>query len=203
MLNEQEINRIKREVDSYRNIDILSYIDEVMPWMKPIQHTVRRFSELLERSEVTYALISDYAVNFYGIPYWSRDIQFAIKGIDFRQLTSILSESFFGKLVERSGCLTILDLQMNNFLTICSEPNPLRWDDKMVERISKTIMDVKILSPEDYIVHLIKRGGLREIDLAAKILYLKFKAIDKDYISWRARSYNVEKELYALIEKLS
>ncbi len=65
MLDEQEISRIKREVGSYRNIDMLSYIDGMMPWMKPIQYTVRRFSEVLEKSGVTHALISDYAVNFY------------------------------------------------------------------------------------------------------------------------------------------
>jgi hypothetical protein len=203
MLDEQEISRIKREVGSYRNIDMLSYIDGMMPWMKPIQYTVRRFSEVLEKSGVTHALISDYAVNFYGIPYWSKDIQFAVKGVDFHRLTAILSESFFGKLVERSGCLTILDLQMNNFLTICSEPDSLRWDDKMVERISKTMISVKILSPEDYIILLIKHSSLREIDLAAKILYIKFETIDRDYISWRARTYNVEEELFELIEKLS
>lgn len=63
-----------------------------------LQYTVRRFSEVLEKSGVTYALISDYAVNFYRIPYWSKDIQFAVKEVDFHQLTAILSESFFGKL---------------------------------------------------------------------------------------------------------
>jgi len=142
-------------------------------------------------------------VNFYGIPYWSKDIQFAVKGIDFHQLTAILREPFFGKLVERSGFLIILELQMNNFLKICSEPVPLRWDDKIVERIFKTMINIKILSPEDYIILLIKRGSLREIDLAAKILYIKFDTIDRDYISWRARSYNVEEGLFELMEKLS
>ncbi len=73
----------------------------------------------------------------------------------------------------------------------------------MVERISKTMISVKILSPEDYIILLIKRSSLREIDLAAKILYIKFETIDRDYISWRARTYNVEEELFELIEKLS
>jgi hypothetical protein len=90
---------------------------------------------------------------------------------------------------------------MNNFLTICSEPDPLRWGDKMVERISKTMINVKILSPEDYII-LIKPGSLREIDLAAKVLYTKLETIDRDYVSWRARSYSVEEELFELMEKL-
>jgi hypothetical protein len=90
---------------------------------------------------------------------------------------------------------------MNNFLTICSEPDPLRWGDKMVERISKTMINVKILSPEDYII-LIKPGSLREIDLAAKILYTKLETIDRDYVSWRARSYSVEEELFELMKKL-
>jgi len=71
----------------------------------------------------------------------------------------------------------------------------------MVERISKTMINVKILSPEDYII-LIKPGSLREIDLAAKVLYTKLETIDRDYVSWRARSYSVEEELFELMEKL-
>lgn len=203
MLDERVIERIKKEVDSYRNIDVLAYVDEMMPWMKPIQYTVKRLSRILEESNLTYALISDYAVNLYGIPYWSRDIQFAVRGIDFQRLTNILTKSHFEKLLEKHGCLTILDLQINNFLTISSEPGSLTWDEEMVKKIFKTKMNVKILAPEDYVVLLLKRGGLREIDLALKILYMNLTAMDKDYLYWRARLYNVEKELHELVEKLS
>ncbi|MEM3643598.1 MAG: hypothetical protein QW120_01470 [Nitrososphaerota archaeon] len=203
MLDEREIERIKKEVDSYRNIDILSYVDEMMPWMRPIQHTIIRVSKLLEESNITYALISDYTVNFYGIPYWSRDIRFAVRRISFQELTAILTESHFEKLLEETNCLTILDSQMNNFLVFSSEPEPLRWDDEMVKRLSKTIINTRILALEDYIIILLKRGGLREIDLALKILYKNLENIDRGYLYLRARSINVEEELRELMDKLA
>lgn len=203
MLNEREIEKIKKEVDSYKNVDILSYVDEMMPWMKPIKYTIIRASKMLEEFNLTYALISDYSVNFYGIPYWSRDIQFAVRGISSQELTTILTKSYFEKLFEKTGCLTVLDHQINNFLMVCNEPEPLKWNDEMVERISKTIINVRILAPEDYVILLLKRGSLREIDLAAKILYKNLENIDRGYLYRRARLYHLEKELHELIEKLT
>ena len=201
MLSEQEIARIKREVEMYRGLDISSYINEMMPWMKPIYYTIKRASQILE-DFTSYALISDYAVNLYGIPYWSKKIKFAVKNFELERFTDNLDKSGFRKLTGSNDCLTLIDLQMNNLLTICKEPYPLRWDDEMVERIIKTPINVKVLSPEDYIVFLVKSDSLLQVDLAAKILYLKSDILDRDYLLRRARKYDVEREISDLIERL-
>ncbi len=201
MLSDQEIDRIKREVEMYKGLDVSSYINEMMPWMKPIHYTVKRASQILEEL-TSYALISDYAVNLYGIPYWSKKIEFAVKNIELERFTDILNKSGFRKLTGSDDCLTLIDLQMNNLLAICKEPYPLRWDDEMVNRIIEAPTNVKVLSPEDYIVFLIKRGGLIEMDLAAKIVYLRFDTLNKEYLLRRARNYNVEREISNLLERI-
>ncbi|MEM3818938.1 MAG: hypothetical protein QXF08_00625, partial [Nitrososphaerota archaeon] len=68
---------------------------------------------------------------------------------------------------------------------------------------SKTLITTRILALEDYIIILLKRGGLREIDLALKILYKNLENIDRGYLYLRARSINVEEELRELMDKLA
>ncbi|MEM0275344.1 MAG: hypothetical protein QXE67_03755 [Nitrososphaerota archaeon] len=51
MLSEQDLARIKKEVDSLRNLDVVKYIFEEMPWMRPAIYTVERLSRILQERE--------------------------------------------------------------------------------------------------------------------------------------------------------
>ncbi|MEN2974777.1 MAG: hypothetical protein ABDH32_04260 [Candidatus Caldarchaeales archaeon] len=202
-MTDQELKRIKREADLFREIDILDYIDEMMPWNKHINYSIKRFSELMDKTEAPYALIGEYALNFYHVPNFVGEIAYSIKGLDLKQLSDSLERSGFRRLAYSSGRLALLDLQVNIPLTIYNEPEPLRWDDEMSSRLMRAKIGTKLLSPEDYAIFLILRNGSREIELAAKILYLNLDVVDRDYLIRRSREYNLSKVVSELLGKIS
>ncbi|MCS7125841.1 MAG: hypothetical protein NZ929_02895 [Aigarchaeota archaeon] len=202
MLTDQEISRIKREADLFKDIDVFNYVNEMMPWLRPVNHCIKRFSEIMNRNEITYALIGEYALNFYSIPYWSSEITYSIRNLDLRVLADNLEKLGFRRLSYSGSYIKLLDLQVNLFLSVYREPEPLRWDDEMSKKLVNTNINVKILSPEDYSISLIIKNGYKGVELAAKTLYLNLSMIDKDYLIKRAKEYDVLEEVSRLLEKL-
>ncbi|MEM1743353.1 MAG: hypothetical protein QXK95_05240, partial [Nitrososphaerota archaeon] len=169
MLSEQDLARIKKEVDSLRNLDVVKYIFEEMPWMRPAIYTVERLSRILQEKNVVYAFTGEFSINLYGIPFYSTDLLFTVKDVDLEKLEEELKKVNYMKLADLTEGMLIRDLQLNTLLKISREPRPLTWDYEMVRRLKDTGINTKILSPEDYGVMLLGKKSVKDLELAVKI----------------------------------
>lgn len=186
MLSEQDLIRIKKEVDSLRNLDVYRYISEEMPWMRSTIYAIERLSRILQEKNIIYAFTGEFSINLYGIPYYSTDMVFSVKGVALEKLEGELKKVNYMKLADLTEEMLLRDLQLNILLKISKEPRPLTWDDEMVCRLKSTSINTKILSPEDYGVLLLRKKSVKDLELAVKIFYLWKEEIDTEYLKKRA-----------------
>ncbi|MCF8885056.1 MAG: hypothetical protein QW655_01370 [Nitrososphaerota archaeon] len=201
MLSEQDLARIKKEVDSLRNLDVVKYIFEEMPWMRPAIYTVERLSRILQEKNVVYAFTGEFSINLYGIPFYSTDLLFTVKDVDLEKLEEELKKVNYMKLADLTEGMLIRDLQLNTLLKISREPRPLTWDYEMVRRLRDTGINTKILSPEDYGVMLLGKKSVKDLELAVKIFYLWKEEIDIDYLKKRAEKEDLLQLVLNLLSK--
>ncbi|MCX8187760.1 MAG: hypothetical protein N3F65_04025 [Nitrososphaeria archaeon] len=205
MLTKKDFERIVKEVDGLRGRDAVEFLKKTSPWFDPIEPAVRRVSEGLRRIEAFYVLHGLRALPLYGVPYISREIEFAVK-FDEGGFESRLVEMGFRKLSVGPEMLTLLDLQSNRVVRLSYRPGALEWDEEFVER-AREKMDTRILSAEDYAVSLIaRRQSTMRLELAAKVIYSNMDQVDRGYLEKRAAKFSVDdviRRLFSGLEEAS
>lgn len=205
MLSKKDFERVVKEVDRLREMDAVEFLKKTSPWFDPIEPTIRRASEALRGIGVFHTLHGLRALPLYGVPYISREIEFAVK-VEGGGLESKLGEMGFRKLSGSRDILTLLDLQNNRVLKLSYEPRPLNWDEELVKR-TRDKMGIRVLSTEDYVVSLI--AGTRttmRLELAAKVIYSNISEVDRGYLRERAAKFSVDdviQDLFSGLEEAS
>ena len=201
MLSKKDFERIVREMSKLGGVDAVDFLRKTSPWFNPLEPAIRRVSESLREIGIFHVLYGFRALPLYGVPYISRDIEFAVKPEE-ADLESRLEDMGFRKLSRSSGNLTLLDLQNNRVLKLLYKPKPLEWDEELLKR-AREKRGIRILSTEDYVVSLIAetRSTMR-LELAAKVIYSNMDELDRGYLEKRAADLSVDEVIQDLISGL-
>lgn len=201
MLSRKDLERIVKEVDSIRGEDVVKFLRRTSPWFDPIERAIRRTSESLHIIGAFYVLYGLRALPLYGVPYISREIEFAVK-VEEGGLESKLMEMGFRKLSGGSEGLMLLDLQNNRVIRLLYRPRPLEWDEEIIKR-AREKMGLKILSVEDYVISLIAGAqSTMRLELAAKVIYSNIGEVDRRYLEERAARFSVDDVVRGLFSGL-
>lgn len=202
MLSEKDFQRIVKEMDRLKNVDIVKYIQETSPWFNVLESTILRAVRILDEKGIFYVLYGLRPLPLYGVPYISKEINFAIKVDGEEGFVEQLQREGFRKVAKFKDELEFLDLQRNRRVVFTYSPKPLEWDDELIKRAIKK-MDVRILSVEDFAASLLsKRESVMMAELAAKVIYANMDEIDLDYLKMRASRLKSEDRLEAILEGL-
>ena len=202
MLSTRDFKRIVREMDSVRGKDVVEFLEKTSPWFRFFEPALQRASEALKTLNVFHVLYGLRPLPIYGVPYISREIIFAVKLENLNEVIEELKGRGFRKIPSSRGRLGLLDLQTNRRIELLPAPEPLEWDDDLIER-SFEREKLRFLSAEDYAIALI--GGnvsTMRLELAAKTLYANLDSLDLSYLEDRASRLSVKEVLDKLLNGL-
>ena len=202
MLSTRDFKRIVREIDSVRGVDVVEFLERTSPWFRFFEPALQRASEALKALNLFHVLYGLRPLPIYGVPYISREIIFAVKLENLNEVIEELKGRGFRKIPSSRGRLGLLDLQTNRRIELLPAPEPLEWDDDLIER-SFEREKLRFLSAEDYAIALI--GGnvsTMRLELAAKTLYANLDSLDLSYLEDRASRLSVKEVLDKLLNGL-
>ena len=202
MLSTRDFKRIVREIDSVRGKDVVEFLEKTSPWFRFFEPALQRASEALKTLNVFHVLYGLRPLPIYGVPYISREIIFAVKLENLNEVIEELKGRGFRKIPSSHERLGLLDLQTNRRIELLPAPEPLEWDDDLIER-SFEREKLRFLSAEDYAIALI--GGnvsTMRLELAAKTLYANLDSLDLSYLEDRASRLSVKEVLDKLLNGL-
>ena len=202
MLSTRDFKRIVREIDSVRGKDVVEFLEKTSPWFRFFEPALRRASEALKTLNVFHVLYGLRPLPIYGVPYISREIIFAVKLENLNEVIEELEGRGFRKIPSSRERLGLLDLQTDRRIELLPAPEPLEWDDDLIER-SFEREKLRFLSAEDYAIALI--GGnvsTMRLELAAKTLYANLDSLDLSYLEDRASRLSVKEVLDKLLNGL-
>ncbi len=202
MLSTRDFKRIVREMDSVRGKDVVEFLEKTSPWFRFFEPALQRASEALKTLNVFHVLYGLRPLPIYGVPYISREIIFAVKLENLNEVIEELKGRGFRKIPSSRERLGLLDLQTNRRIELLPAPEPLEWDDDLIER-SFEREKLRFLSAEDYAIALI--GGnvsTMRLELAAKTLYANLDSLDLSYLEDRASRLSVKEVLDKLLNGL-
>jgi hypothetical protein len=201
MLSDRDFQRIVKEIDSMKNIDVVRFVEESSPWFRLLDRSILRAAQILEESGIFYVFYGLRPLPLYGVPYIARDRILAVKasgGLD-RVVDAFIGHGF-EKVIGPRGGMSLLDLQNNNVVMLLDSPRPLEWSDELAGRCLEK-MGLRILSPEDYVLSLIvEEPGTMGMELAAKVVYANMDGVDKGYLESRASELSAGERLKAILE---
>jgi hypothetical protein len=201
MLSDRDLQRIVREIDSVKNVNVVRFVEESSLWFRLLDRSIRRAAQILEEPGIFYVFYGFRPLPLYGVPYIARDRIFAVKAGDgLDRVVEAFRGRGFEKIVGPRGGISLLDLQNNNVVMLLDSPRPLEWSGELAERCFEK-MGLRILSPEDYVLSLIAGGpGTMRMELAVKVVYASIDRIDKGYLERRASELSVGERLKAILE---
>jgi hypothetical protein len=201
MLSDRDLQRIVREIDSVKNVNVVRFVEESSLWFRLLDRSIRRAAQILEEPGIFYVFYGFRPLPLYGVPYIARDRIFAVKtGDGLDRVVEAFRGRGFEKIVGPRGGISLLDLQNNNVVMLLDSPRPLEWSGELAERCFEK-MGLRILSPEDYVLSLIAGGpGTMRMELAVKVVYASIDRIDKGYLERRASELSVGERLKAILE---
>ena len=202
MLSTRDFKRILREIDSVRGKDVVEFLEKTSPWFRFFEPALQRGSEALKTLNVFHVLCGLRPLPIYGVPYISREIIFAVKLENLNEVIEELEGRGFRKIPSSRERLGLLDLQTNRRIELSPAPEPLEWDDDLIER-SFEREKLRFLSAEDYAIALI--GGnvsMMRLELAAKTIYANLDNLDLSYLEDRASRLSVKEVLDKLLNGL-
>ncbi|MCF3653845.1 MAG: hypothetical protein L2C94_006800 [Aigarchaeota archaeon] len=201
MLSDRDFQRIVREIDSVKSLDVVRFVEESSPWFRLLDRSIQRVSQVLEEIGVFYVFYGLRPLPLYGVPYIARDRIFAVKvGESLDGVVEAFRGRGFEKVIGPRGRISFLDLQNNNVVMLLDSPRPLKWSDELAGRCLQR-MGLRILSPEDYALSLIVgETGTMRMELAAKVIYANMDRLDKAYLEKRASELSAGKFLKAILE---
>ncbi len=203
MLSDRDFQRIVREIDSVKNVDVVKFLEDSSPWFRLLDRSIQRAAQGLREAGILYVLYGLRPLPLYGVPYIARDRVFAVKADDgLDKVVGALSSRGFKRVIGPRGGLSLLDLQNNNVVTLLDSPKPLEWDDELIGRCVEK-MELRILSPEDYALSLIAgESSTMRMELAAKVIYANMDEVDKGYLEGKAFKIAAGNRLKAILEGL-
>ncbi|MCD6312207.1 MAG: hypothetical protein J7L79_00135 [Thaumarchaeota archaeon] len=202
MLSTRDFKRIVREIGSVRGKDVIEFLERTSPWFRFFEPALQRASEALKTLNVFHVLYGLRPLPIYGVPYISREMIFAVKLENLNEVIEELKGRGFRKVPSSRERLGLLDLQTNRRIELLPAPEPLEWDDDLIER-SFEREKLRFLSAEDYAIALI--GGnvsTMRLELAAKTLYANLDSLDLSYLEDRASRLSVKEVLDKLLNGL-
>ncbi len=203
MLSDRDFQRIVKEIDSVRGVDVVRFLEESSPWFRLLDRSIQRAARILRESGVVYAFYGLRPLPLYGVPYIARDRLFAVRadeGMD--KIVEAFSGRGFEKIIGPRGGASLLDLESNSVVVLMSSPKPLEWDDELAGRCVEK-MGLRVLSSEDYALSLIagEPSNMR-MELAAKVIYANADKIDLGYLERRASEFALVDRLKIILDGL-
>jgi len=201
MLSERDFQRIVREIDSVKSLDVVRFVEESSPWFRLLDRSIQRVSQVLEEIGVFYVFYGLRPLPLYGVPYIARNRIFVVKvGESLDGAVEAFRGRGFEKVIGPRGSISLLDLQNNNVVMLLDSPRPLKWSAELAGRCLER-MGLRILSPEDYALSLIVgETGTMRMELAAKVIYANIDRLDKAYLERRASELSAGEFLKAILE---
>jgi len=201
MLSDRDFQRIVREIDSVKSLDVVRFVEESSPWFRLLDRSIQRVAQIFEEVRVFYVFYGLRPLPLYGVPYIARDRIFAVKaGESLDGIVEAFRGRGFEKVIGPRGSISLLDLQNNNVVMLLDSPRPLKWSDELTGRCLER-MGLRILSPEDYVLSLIMgEPGTMRMELAAKVIYANMDRLDKAYLEKRASELSAGECLKAILK---
>jgi hypothetical protein len=201
MLSDRDFQRIVREIDSVKNLDVVRFVEESSPWFRLLDRSILRVVQILREAGVFHVFYGLRPLPLYGVPYIARDRIFAVKaGEGLDRVVEAFRGRGFERVIGPRDSISLLDLQNNNIVVLLDSPRPLKWSDELAGRCLER-MGLTILSPEDYALSLISgKAGTMEMELAAKVIYANMDGLDKTYLKRRASELSIGECLKTILE---
>lgn len=187
MLSDRDYQRIVKEIDSVRGLDVVEFLEGRAPWFRLLDRSIQRASRVLADLGAPYVFYGLRPLPLYGVPHIAFDRVFSVRaGEGLEGLVEAFSARGFRRIIGPPGSLSLLDLENNEVVAFLDSPKPLEWDEELLERCLET-RGLRILSPEDYALGLIAgEASTMRVELAAKVIYANLEKIDRGYLERRA-----------------
>ncbi|MFQ6050870.1 MAG: hypothetical protein ACE5K4_04185 [Candidatus Hydrothermarchaeota archaeon] len=153
--------------------------------------------KLFREKNIDYALVGGLSGIIHGSPYTTPEIEFVIS-TDPRKIE---------KYLERLGWKKENDYYIHKTLKI---PLKLYTDyrgfnlNKNVKIVKAKLRnnEIKVNSPEDYVITTAKGGSLEELHRGIAVLIANKKSLDRDYLIRRAGEEGVKERILFILNKI-
>lgn len=191
-----------------------------LPEIVKLKISAERFLKVLHRLNIEYVMIGGIPAGFYGEPRSTEDLDFTADPFavieNFPELIQELERNDFilnssrptREELKNFTSLRFFDVRKKIMIDLVLHPKGFNWDSDILkkrreERLLTRSMKIWCISIEDLIVMKIANGTPQDLEDIEKIVSRRFKKIDWDYLSRRAKKFNLKKEIDEIYKRFS
>lgn len=191
-----------------------------LPEIVKLKISAERFLKVLHRLNIEYVMIGGIPAGFYGEPRFTADLDFTADPFavveNFPELIQELERNDFilyssrptREELKNFTSLRFFDVRKKIMIDLVLHPKGFNWDSDILkkrreERLLTRSMKIWCISIEDLIVMKIANGTPQDLEDIEKIVSRRFKKIDWDYLSRRAKKFNLKKEIDEIYKRFS
>lgn len=191
-----------------------------LPEIVKLKISAERFLKVLHRLNIEYVMIGGIPAGFYGEPRFTSDLDFTADPFavveNFPELIQELERNDFilyssrptREELKNFTSLRFFDVRKKIMIDLVLHPKGFNWDSDILkkrreERLLTRSMKIWCISIEDLIVMKIANGTPQDLEDIEKIVSRRFKKIDWDYLSRRAKKFNLKKEIDEIYKRFS
>ena len=191
-----------------------------LPEIVKLKISAERFLKVLHRLNIEYVMIGGIPAGFYGEQRFTADLDFTADPFavveNFPELIQELERNDFilnssrptREELKNFTSLRFFDVRKKIMIDLVLHPKGFNWDSDILkkrreERLLTRSMKIWCISIEDLIVMKIANGTPQDLEDIEKIVSRRFKKIDWDYLSRRAKKFNLKKEIDEIYKRFS